>query len=119
MILSPILGSPDDDQTDDDHTASKNMHLSSYANDLDYSDEDNNFLLNNDELNNGALMIEYMDTKKRKYSVNGNRQRRGNLIWGGPECRDTTNMTEDEKRNYRKTHKEYMDQQRIEPEGIM
>jgi hypothetical protein len=112
-ILSPILGSPNDYQTDDDQTTSKKKHRSSYANNLDYSDEDNNFLLNDDELNDDALMIEYMDTK-RKHSVNGNRQRHGNLILGGPECKNTANMTEDEKRKYRKTRKEYTDRQRID-----
>ena len=62
--------------------------------------KDNNFLLNDNELNDDdARLIEYMDIK-RKGGLNGNRQRRGNLILGGPECRDrdTTNMTEDEKR---------------------
>ena len=112
-ILSPIVGSPDDDKTDDDDTHRKKKHRSKYANELDYSDKDNDFLLNDDDLNDETRLIEYMDTK-RKGDLNGNRQRRGNLILGGPECRDTTNMTEDEKRQYRKTRKEYTDRLRID-----
>ena len=94
-----------DDKVANDNTSNK-KHRSTYANDLDYSDKDNDFLLNNEELNNDALMIEYMDTKRRSKSTH---RGCGNLILGGPKYRDTTNMTEDEKRDYRKTRKDYTD----------
>ena len=50
-----------------------------------------------------------MDTKKK-----GSGRRRGNLILGGPDQKDTSKMTEDERREYRKTRKEYTDRQRFE-----
>ena len=117
--LSPIIGSPDD-KVANDNTSNK-KHRSTYANDLDYSDKDNDFLLNDKELNNDVLMIEYMDTKWRSKSTH---RGRGNLILGGPEYRDTTNMTEDEKRDYRKTRKDYTDKLRLarmrrDPEGTL
>jgi hypothetical protein len=102
--LSPIIGSPDGEDADDN--SSNKKHRSTYANDLDYSDEDNDFLLNDKELNDDALMIEYMGTKRRSKSTH---RGRGNLILGGPKYRDTTNMTEGEKRDYHKTRKDYTD----------
>ncbi len=73
--LSPIIGSPDNEDADDN--TSNKKHQSTYANDLDYSNEDNDFLLNDEELNDDALMIEYMDTKRRSKSTHCGR---GNLI---------------------------------------
>ena len=55
-------------------------------------------------------MIEYMDTKRRSKSTHHGR---GNLILGGPEYRDTTNMTDNEKRDYRKTRNDYTDKLRL------
>jgi hypothetical protein len=55
--LSPIIGSPDDKDADDN--TSNKKHQSTYANDLDYSNKDNDFLLNDKELNDDTLIIEY------------------------------------------------------------
>ena len=86
-ILSPIVDSPPFEK----------RVTSTYANDLNYSDEDDNdFLLDDDDINDDTLEIEYMDTKK---TSGGNR--RGNLILGGPPQQDTSKMTESEKRQYR------------------
>jgi hypothetical protein len=68
--LSPITDSP----------PSKQQVSSTYANDLNYSDDDNDFLLCDDDINNHAHDIEYMDTKEKTL-----RYRRGNLILGGPQ----------------------------------
>jgi hypothetical protein len=50
-----------------------------------------------------------MDTKKKRSG-----RRRGNLILGGPEQKDTSKMAEDKRREYQKTRKEYTDRQRFE-----
>jgi len=100
--LSPIADSPPIQKN-------KKRVASTYGNDLDYSDDDNDFLLSDEDLDLDAKCIEYMDTKKK-----GSGRRRGNLILGGPEQKDTSKMMEDERREYRKTRKEYTDRQRFE-----
>jgi hypothetical protein len=82
---------------------------STYANDLNYSDDDNDFLLCDDDINDDAHDIKYMDTKKTSHGY-----RRGNLILGGPLQQDTTTMTDSKKRQYRKARKEYTDRLRFE-----
>jgi hypothetical protein len=97
--LSPIIGSP----------PFKQQVSSTYANDLNYSDDDDDFLLCDDNINDDAHDIDYMDTKK---TLHGNR--RGNLILGGPPQQDTSTITDSEKRQYHKARKEYTDCLRFE-----
>lgn len=98
--LSPIVDSP----------PLKRRVNTTYANDLNYSDDDNDFLLCDDDVNDDAHDIEYMETKKKTSRY----RRRGNLILGGPPQQDTSTMTESEKRHYRKLRKEYTDRLRCE-----
>ncbi len=66
--LSPIADSPPIGKN-------KKRVGSTYGNDLDYSDDDNDFLLSDEDLDEDAKVIEYMDTRKK-----GSGRRRGNLI---------------------------------------
>jgi hypothetical protein len=100
--LSPIADSPP-------IRKNKKRVASTNGNDLDYSDDNNDFLLSDEDLDLDAKCIKYMDTKKK-----GSGRRRGNLILGGPEQKDTSKMTEDERREYRKSRKECTDRQRFE-----
>ena len=59
--LSPIVDSP----------PFKRRVDTTYANDLNYSDDDNDFLLCDDDINDDAHDIKYMETQRRRHRAVG------------------------------------------------
>ena len=107
---TPIDGSAD--EYDEDETR-PTMKRSTYANDLNYSDDDSDFLLNDADLQEDFLVLDDMITKKKSH-IKADGKRRGNMIEGGPPQQDTRNMTEEEKKRYKAIRKVYTDGLRME-----